>query len=119
MAMQMGARFMPAAGLVGAGTGSVNFQQSVKVAQNGLIDNLLTTVTSLVGLSSGATFRDTGTLIDRIYDRTGIRLLTLLDLRNLLGGGDESEPGVLNLLGPTNPLASMGPNYVVWGPAAD
>ena len=63
-------------GLVGGGAGSVNFPQSLKIAQNGPArHDLLTTVTSLLGLSSGATFRDNGTLIDRIYDRTGIRLL--------------------------------------------
>ena len=32
-------------------------------------------MTSLLGLSSGAYYRDHGTLIDRIYDRTGIKLL--------------------------------------------
>ena len=37
MAIQMGARFMPQDGLVGAGAGSVNFQQSLKIANNGLL----------------------------------------------------------------------------------
>src|SRR3954469_1483312 len=119
MALQMGARFMPEAGLVGAGTGSVNFQQSLKVAQNGLLNNLLTSVTSLLGLSSGATFRDSGSLIDRVYDRTGIKLLGLLDLRILFGDADGPDSGVLNLLGSGNPLGSAGANYVVWGNVAD
>jgi serine protease AprX len=115
MAIQMGARFMPNEGLVGAGAGSVNFAQSMKIAQNGLINNLISTVTSLLGASSGAAFKDTGTLIDRVYDRTGIRLLKLLDLSALFGGADNAEPGVLNLLGTSNPIGFAAPNYVVWG----
>ncbi len=119
MAMQMGARFMPAAGLIAAGTGTVNFAQAFKIAQNGLLDSLTTTVTSLLGVSSGAAFRDTGMLIDRIYDRTGIRLLRLLDLGPLFQDADSAEAGVLNLLGTSNPLGSTGANYVVWGNVAD
>jgi serine protease AprX len=116
MAVQMGARFLPDAGLVGAGTGSVNFAQSLKLARQGLLTSLLSTVTSLLGLSSGATFYDTGTLIDRVYDRTGIRLLGLLDLGALFG--HPAEPGVLNLLGTSNPIGSTAPNYIVWGNTA-
>ncbi|HTM24331.1 MAG TPA: S8 family peptidase [Vicinamibacterales bacterium] len=119
MAMQMGARFMPAEGLIAAGTGSVNFAQSLKVAQNGLLTTITTTLSNLLGGASGAAFRDYGTLIDRIYDRTGIRLLQLLDLGALFGSADTAEPGVLNLLGTSNPLGSAGANYVVWGNVAN
>jgi serine protease AprX len=118
VALQMGARFLPGDGLVGAGAGSVNFSQSLKIARQGLLNNLLTTVTTLLGVSSGATFRDTGTLIDRLYDRTGIRLLNLLDLSWLLGNAASLEPGVLHLLGPSNPLGTAAPNYIVWGNTA-
>ncbi len=121
VAVQMGARFMPDAGLVGGGTGSVNFASSLKLVQNNIVSNLLSTVTSLLGLSSGATFRDTpvaGTLIDRVYDRTGIKLLGLLDLSALLGGSESVEPGVLHLLGSGNPMGSAAANYIVWGNAA-
>jgi serine protease AprX len=116
--LQMGARFMPDAGLVGAGAGSVNFAQSMVIARKNLLTSLTSTLTSLLGLSSGATFRDTkvaGTLIDRIYDRSGIRLLGILDLGALLGGSDSVEPGVLHLLGTSNPLGYSGANYIVWG----
>ena len=119
MAIQMGARFMPKDGLIGAGAGSVNFQQSLKIADNGLLDSITTTLTSLLGLSSGAYYRDHGTLIDRIYDRTGIKLLGLIDLGILFRNADDAEPGVLNLLGTSNPLGSAGANYVVWGNVAD
>jgi serine protease AprX len=121
ISIQMGARFMPAAGLVGGGTGSVNFAQSQKIAKQGLVDSLLSTVTSLLGVSSGATFNDrplngAGTLIDRVYDRTGIKLLGLLDLSVLFGSSP--EPGVLNLLGSGNPLGYSAANYIVWGNVA-
>ena len=117
VALQMGARYMPEAGLVGGGAGSVNFAQSMKVAQGGLVNNLLSTLTSLLGLTSGASFVDHGTLIDRIYDRTGIRLLRLLDLGPLFDDGP--EPGVLNLLGARNPIGNAAANYIVWGNVSD
>ena len=60
-----------------------------------------------------------GTLIDRIYDRSGIRLLGLLDLTFLFRNVDTSEAGVLNLLGSSNPLGSTGANYIVWGNVAN
>jgi serine protease AprX len=119
MAVQMGARFMPEAGLIAGGTGSVNFAQSLRVMNNGLVDTLLTSVTSLLGTSSGAYFRDHGTLIDRIYDRTGINLLRILDLGALFRGADEAERGVLHLVGSSNPLGSAAANYIVWGNVAD
>ena len=119
VALQTGATFMPKAGLVAAGAGSVNFPQSKKMADTGLLSSVLNTVDSLLGTSSGATFRDTGTLINRVYDRTGIRLLGLLDLSILFGSADDAEPGVLNLLGLSNPIAQTPANHLVWGDVAD
>jgi serine protease AprX len=115
--LQTGARFIPSAGLIAGGTGSVDFAQSRKIADQGLITGLLSTVTNLLGLSSGASFFDRGTLIDRVYDRTGIRLLGLLDLGALLGI-DDTESGVLNLLGQQNSLGQTPANYLVWGNVA-
>ena len=112
----MGARYMTDGGLVGAGTGSVNFAAALKIANQGFIGSLLTSITNLLGLSSGATFVDYGTMTNRIYNGTGIRLLNLLDLSALFGSAP--EPGVLNLLGLSNPIASTAPNYVVWGNVA-
>jgi serine protease AprX len=119
MAVQMGARFLPQAGLIAGGTGSVNFNQSVRIMNKGLLDSLLSSVTSLLGLSSGAYFRDDGTLIDRVYDRTGINLLRILDLGALFRGADQAERGVLHLLGNSNPIGSAGANYIVWGNVAE
>jgi serine protease AprX len=116
--LQTGARFLPAAGLIGGGTGSVDFAQTMKVADQGLVTSLLSSLTNLLGLSSGASFLDRGTLIDRVYDRTGIRLLGLLDLGWLLGSVDTADSGVLNLLGRSNPLGYTPANYLVWGSVA-
>lgn len=113
--VQTGARFIPSEGLIGAGTGSVDFAQTMRIADSGLVQNLLGAITNLLGLSSGASFVDRGTLIDRLYDRTGLRLLGLLDLGGLLGGADYAEPGVLSLLGETNPIGETAPNHLVWG----
>ncbi len=119
IALQMGATYMPQAGLVASGAGSVNFPQSQKVAATGLVASLLNTVDNVLGTSSGATFRDTGTMIERIYGHTGIRLLGLIDLSVLFVQADSAEPGVLNLLGLNNPIAQIPANHVVWGDVAD
>jgi serine protease AprX len=118
MALQMGATYMPEAGLIAAGAGSVNFSQSAKVGSSGPISSLLSPVTNLLGASSGAAFHDAGTLIDRVYDRSGIRLLSLLDLGFLFGTADYAESGVLNLLGWDNPLGQTPANHLVWGDVA-
>lgn len=117
VALQMGARYMPDGGLIGGGAGSVNFAQSMKISQQGLVPSLLNTVTSVLGLSSGASFRDQGTLIDGIYNRSGLRLLGILDLSWLLGNG--GDWGVLNLLGLSNPLGYTPANRLVWGQVSD
>ena len=113
--MQTGARFIPSEGLIGSGTGSVDFAQTMRIADSGLVQNLLGALTNLLGLSSGASFVDRGTLIDRVYDRTGVRLLGLLDLGGLLSGADYAEPGILSLLGESNPMGGAAPNHLVWG----
>ena len=113
--LQTGARFIPAGGLISGGTGQVDFAQSLKLAQEGLVSRLLSSLTNVLGLSSGASFVDRGTLVDRVYDRSGIRLLGLLDLGALLGGADYAEPGVLNLLGLNNPMGETAPNHLIWG----
>jgi serine protease AprX len=116
--LQSGARFIQSGGLIAGGTGVVDFAQSQKIAQQGLITSLLSTVQNLLGVSSGASFVDRGTLVDRLYGHTGIRLLGLLDLGTLLYGAESSEPGVLNLLGQQNALRDTPANYLVWGSVA-
>jgi serine protease AprX len=119
VALQMGAYFVPSGGLVGAGAGSVYFPESLKLAQNGLVRGLLSTVGGLLGTSGGATFRDGGTLIDRLYGNTGLRLLGLVDSGLLWQQADNAEWGVLNLLGLLNPLGSVPAHRLIWGEVAD
>jgi serine protease AprX len=119
MALQMGARYSVSGGLLAAGTGTVNFPQTLTIAQNGLFLNLLNTVSNVVGSGSGAAFRDDGSMTDRIYDGKGLRLLGIRDLGWLFQGADNAEWGVLNLLGLSNPLASLSANRLLWGEVAD
>ncbi len=118
LAIQMGATYMPKDGLIAGGAGSVSFPTSMKLATAGPIGSLVTTLTSLLGISSGASFLDTGTLIDRVYDRTGIKLLGILDLGALLGDPSGGEWGVLNLVGSNNALGQVPANHLVWGDVA-
>jgi hypothetical protein len=115
IALQTGATFVADGGLVGAGAGSVSFPASVKVVQSGLLSGLLDAVTGLLGGSGGATFRDTGTMMDRLYGNTGLRLLGVLDSALLWQQGESAEAGVLNLLGLGNPLGSVPANRLIWG----
>jgi serine protease AprX len=119
LALQMGARFMPDAGLIAGGTGSVHFPTSMKLADSGLVTTLLKTLDSLLGSSSGAAYRDTGRLIDGVYDRTGVRLLGLLDLSVLWQNAASAEWGVLQLAGASNPLGATPANYIVWGTVSE
>jgi serine protease AprX len=116
LAIQSGATYMTDGGLMGAGTGNANFWASRKIAANGLTGSLLTTTIGGLGLtSSGASFWDAGTLSNRLYAGVGIRLLSALQAPlvwltpSLLNYGD------LNLVGLTNPLASMLPVRLQYG----
>ena len=115
LALQASSRFMPSEGLIGAGAGAVNFDAAERFVSSGLLGSLLN---KLLGELTGPAYRDRGGyggLIDRVYDRTGIRLLGLLDLSILFGSADDSEWGVLNLVGLNHPIGSAAPNYVIWG----
>ena len=119
MALQAGASYMPAAGLMGAGAGSVNFMASRKIAINqlgllpsGLIGGLTTT-------ASGAIFWDTGTLASRLYAGIGIRLLSLLQAPLMWLNPALLNTGDLNLLGLANPLATIPAKSLLYGQVAD
>jgi serine protease AprX len=118
LALQLSARFDRGAGLIGAGAGSVNLADAERMARSGSLTRLLD---GLLGDYAGPAFRDQGGsngLIDRVYDGTGLRLLSLIDLDALWSSADEAEWSVLNLLGLAHPLAAVAPNYVVWGNVA-
>jgi hypothetical protein len=116
LALQMGATYVQDGGLMGAGAGSVNFWASRKIAASGLAGQLVSTVIGGVSVApTGVAFWDAGTLATRLYAGTGLRLLSpvqaLLSWLNpaLLNFGD------LNLLGLTNPLASVAPKFLLYG----
>ena len=113
--LQTGAVYMPDAGLIGAGAGSVNFWATRKFVANGLINSLLNTVASLLGGGSGIAYWDSGSMSHRVYNRTGIRLLSLTDLLAALVNPSILRFGDLNLIGLTNPLANLTGNRLVWG----
>ena len=109
---------MPNGGLMGAGAGSVNFMASRKTASSllGLLPTGL--IGGLLAAPSGAIYWDSGTMANRLYAGTGIRLLSILQAPlawlnvSLLNIGD------LNLIGLGNPLASVMPKWLLYGEVA-
>jgi len=109
--VQMGARFRPADGLVGAGAGSVDFERSLTLARHAM----RWTAPGQSDRPWSVAFRDDGTLIDRLYSRTGIQALRLLDVPGYVRGADDGPRGVLRQLAGSSPFSSTAPNYIVWG----
>lgn len=118
LALQTGATYMPDAGLMGAGAGSANFWASRQFAANGLNVTLSTVVAGVAGNSSGVAFWDAGTMAMRMYNGTGIRLLSLLQLPLVWLDPSLLKFGDLNLLGLLNPLAQLSPSRLLWGEVA-
>jgi hypothetical protein len=115
MALQAGATYMPEAGLMGAGAGSVNFIASRKMA-NGLLGLLPSgLIGGLLSAPSGAIFWDAGTLASRLYAGTGIRILSLLDAPLAWLNSALLNTGDLNLVGLGNPLASIAAKSLLYG----
>jgi serine protease AprX len=115
MALQSGATYMPDAGLMGAGAGSVNFMASRKAATTllgGLVSGL---VGGLLSPASGAMYWDAGTMAPRLYAGTGIRLLSLLQAPLVWLNSTLLHFGDLNLLGLGNPLASIQAKLLLYG----
>ncbi|HET6957034.1 MAG TPA: S8 family peptidase, partial [Vicinamibacterales bacterium] len=119
MALQAGATYMPDAGLMGAGAGSVNFMASRKLTTTllGLLPSNL--IGGLLSPASGAIFWDTGTLASRLYAGVGIRLLSLLQGPLVWLNSTLLNTGDLNLLGIGNPLASIAAKSLLYGQVAD
>lgn len=119
LALQSGATYMKDAGIVGGGAGSVNVWASRVITVNGLA-SILNALTSTLGLSNlteagGASFWDAGTMSQRLYNHTGLRLLGILDLGRIWGDPSLLNQGDLNLIGLTNPLAKLTPNTMMYG----
>ncbi len=118
IALQVGSTFMKDGGLVGGGAGSVNFWSTRKDAANGLTNLETSLIGGLPAPSSGVTFWDEGTMARRIYYRTGIRLLSLLEAPLAWLTPGYLHWGDPNLIGLSNPLATTRPNEIIWGDAA-
>ncbi len=115
-AMQSGASFMANEGLVAAGAGSVNVWASRRMAADGPSDLLSTSaIGGAVVRSTGVSFWDPGTLIDRLYRAGGVRLLSALDLQFVWADPARLPPGRLNLLGLGNPVSLDNSNQIIWG----
>jgi serine protease AprX len=116
MVVQAGASPMLLEGLVASGAGSVNVWASRRMASDGLTPLLPSTIVSGVPVPAGGeVFADGGTLIDRMYQQTGIRILSLVDL--LLVWTDPSQLPLdhLNLLGLGTVVSSTPANQIIWG----
>ena len=119
LAVQNGATYVNTGGLLGAGAGSVNFWASRKLAASGLVSGLINTVVGGLGVSSsGASFWDAGTMGEYLYDGWGIRLLSPLEAPVVWLNPSQLKYGYLNLLGLTNPLASIQPKWLQYGAVA-
>jgi hypothetical protein len=116
MVVQAGASPMLRDGLVASGAGSVNTWASRRMASDGLTPLLPSTVVAGVLVPAGGEmFTDTGSLIDRMYQRAGIRILSLVDL--LLVWADPSRMPLdhLNLLGLEGEVPTTPGNQIIWG----
>lgn len=115
--VQTGSSYLPEDGLVAAGAGSVNVWSSRRASVNGL-DDLLTALPLIGGLLSppgGVVFWDGGTMTQKMYGGTGIRLLGLLDLVGALLYPSTLQWGTLHLVGQNSPIAPLGANHIIWG----
>jgi serine protease AprX len=115
MSLQAGASYVPDAGLMGAGAGSVNFMASRKAATSLLGGLLPGLIGGLLSPPSGAMFWDAGTLAPRLYAGTGIRLLSILQGPLAWLNSTLLHFGDLNLLGIGNPLASLAAKTLLYG----
>jgi serine protease AprX len=115
IALQSGASYMRDGGLMAGGAGSVNFWASRKNAANGLTNLVTTLVGGLLSPSGGPVFWDSGSMMKRLYGGSGLRLLSLLEAPLAWLTGGYLHWGDLNVIGLTNPLASIGANEIMWG----
>jgi serine protease AprX len=112
-ALQSGSSYMVDAGVLGGGAGNANFWVARQIQAN---SNLITALTSLLlDRSGGMSFWDSGQLEDRVYNGTGLNLLSLLQLPKLLLNPGQLQWGRVNLLGLTNPLSLLAPKRLLYG----
>ncbi|MFN2445059.1 MAG: S8 family serine peptidase, partial [Vicinamibacterales bacterium] len=116
LVMQGGASAMLRDGLVASGAGNANVWASRRMAADGLTDVLPSTIVSGLPVTAGGQlFVDGGTLIDRMYQGVGVRLLSLADLLFVWADPSRLPLDQLNLMGLTNVLSSTPVTRTVWG----
>jgi serine protease AprX len=115
IALQSGASYMWDGGLMAGGAGSVNFWASRKNAANGLTSLATTLVGGVLSPSGGPVFWDSGNMMKRLYSGSGLRVLSLLEAPLAWLTAGYLHWGDLNVIGLTNPLASVGANEIMWG----
>jgi serine protease AprX len=115
IALQTGSTYMKDGGLLAGGAGSVNFWSSRKMAASGLTNLLSTVVGGLLTPAGGVVFWDSGSMMQRLYSGTGLRVLWLLEAPVAWLTGGYLQWGDLNVLGLSNPLAQVHPHELMWG----
>jgi serine protease AprX len=118
--MQTGSSYLVNDGLIAGGAGSVNLWSSRRASVNGL-DDLLSSLPLIGGLFSpptGVAYWDAGTMTQRMYQGSGLRLLGLFDLVGALLNPSSLEWDTLHLVGDNNPLGQTGAKYIIWGDVA-
>jgi len=119
LALQTGATFLPNAGLMGGGAGSVDFWQARQTTASGLTSLLTRIVGSLLGPSGAVYWDANGTLSSRLYGGTGLRILSILELPLAwLSPLSVLHQGDLNLTTVLSPLSSIPANPLLWGQVA-
>jgi serine protease AprX len=114
LAFQVTASFMLRDGLMAAGTGSVNVWAARRLAATGLTAVLPASVIGGVSApASGVSFLDDGTLMPRLYDGLGRRLLGILDVLTAWLN-PAAGTGQLQIVGLLNPLGATSANQIIW-----
>ena len=101
-----------------ARNGAVTMDTNAVTATNRLTSGVLTTVGGAQTTGSGASFWDAGTLAARLQAGSGTRVLSAVDASLALASPSLLTFGDLNLLGLTNPLASLMPKSLMYGAVA-
>ena len=116
MVLQAGASPMLREGLVASGAGSMNVWASRRMASDGLTPLLPSTIVAGLPVASGGEmFTDAGTLIDRMYQQTGIRILSLADLLLIWADPSQLPLDRLNLLGLGSEVPATPADQTIWG----
>jgi hypothetical protein len=98
--------------------GAVTLDTNAVTATNPLPSAVTTTVGGAQTTGSGLSFWDVGTLAARLQSGIGTRVLSAVDASLAWANPSLLTFGDLNLLGPTNPLASLLPKALMYGAVA-